>query len=45
MESVRKKHEDIKLVTTEKRKIHFMWEPNYHAARCFSEKPTGNQNE
>ena len=36
MENVRK-HKDIKLVTTEKRRSHLVSEPNYHATK-FSQK-------
>ena len=36
MENVRK-HRDIKLVTTDKRRNKLVSEPNYHAIRCFSE--------
>ena len=36
MENVRK-HRDIKLVTTEKRKNHLVSEPNYHTAKFFTE--------
>ena len=36
MENVRK-HRDIKLVTTEKRRIKLVSEPNYHTTRQFSE--------
>ena len=36
MENVRK-HRDIKLVTTEKRRIKLGSEPNYHTTRQFSE--------
>ena len=36
MENV-KKHRDIKLVTTDKRRNNLMSEPNYHAIKCFSE--------
>ena len=36
MENVRK-HRDIKLVTTEKRRIELVSEPNYHTAKQFSE--------
>ena len=37
MENVRK-HRDIKLVTTEKRRIKLVSEPNYHTTKQFSEK-------
>ena len=36
MESVRK-HRDIKLVTTDKRRHQLVSEPNYHTTKCFSE--------
>ena len=36
MENVRK-HRDIKLVTTDKRRNQLVPEPNYHAVECFSE--------
>ena len=36
MESVRK-HRDIKLVTTDKRRNQLVCEPNYYAIKCFSE--------
>ena len=36
MENVRK-HRDVKLVTTNKRGNQLVLEPNYHAAKCFSE--------
>ena len=36
MENVRK-HRDIKLVTTDKRRNKLVPEPNYHAIKCFSE--------
>ena len=36
MENVRK-HRDIKLVTTDKRRNQLVSEPNYHAIQCFSE--------
>ena len=37
MENV-KKHRDIKLVTTDKRRNQLPSEPNYHAVKYFSEK-------
>ena len=37
MENVRK-HRDIKLVTTHKRRNQLVSEPNYHTTRWFSEK-------
>ena len=36
MENVRK-HRDIKLVTTDKRRNYLVSEPNYHTEKCFSE--------
>ena len=36
MENVRK-HRDIKLVTTDKRRNQLVLEPNYHEIKCFSE--------
>ena len=36
MENVRK-HRDIKLVTTKKRRNHLVSEYNYHTTKCFSE--------
>ena len=36
MENVRK-HRDIKLVTTDKRRNQLVSEPNYHTVKCFSE--------
>ena len=36
MENVRK-HRDIKLVTTNKRRNYLALEPNYHTTKCFSE--------
>ena len=36
MENVRK-HRDIKLVTTEKRRNYLVSEPNYHSTKFFSE--------
>ena len=37
MENVRK-HRDIKLATTAKRRNQLVTEPNYHTAKFFSEK-------
>ena len=37
MENVRK-HRDIKLVTTDKRRNQLVSEPNYHTTKWFSEK-------
>ena len=34
MENVRK-HRDIKLVTTNKRRNYLVWEPNYHTTNVF----------
>ena len=31
-----KKHGDIKLVETEKRRNHLISEPNYHTTKCFT---------
>ena len=36
MENVRK-HRNIKLVTTDKRRNQLVWEPNYHTKKWFSE--------
>ena len=36
MENVRK-HRDIKLITTDKRRNHLVWDPNYHTTKYFSE--------
>ena len=36
MENVRK-HRDIKLVTTDKRRNQLVTEPDYYAIKCFSE--------
>ena len=36
MENLRK-HRDIKLVTTDKRRNRLVSEPNYHTTKCFSE--------
>ena len=41
MENVRK-HRDIKLVTTEKRRIKLVSEPNYHTTKQFSENVKAN---
>ena len=43
MEHVRK-HRDIKLVTTDKRKIQLVSEPNYHVTKYFFRKFVGNRN-
>ena len=37
MENVRK-HRDIKLVTTERRRNYLVLEPNYHTTKFFTEK-------
>ena len=37
MENVRK-HKDIKLVTTERRRNYLVSEPNYHTTKFFSRK-------
>ena len=44
MENVRK-HRDIKLVTTEEKRIKLVSEPNYHTTKHFSKKFVGNRNE
>ena len=44
MENVRK-HEDIKLVTTDKRRNQLVPEPNYHTAKWFSKCLLANKNE
>ena len=36
MENVRK-HRDIKLVSTNKRRNYYVSEPNYHTTKCFPE--------
>ena len=36
MENVRK-HRDIKLVTTNRRRNYLVSEPNYHTTKCFSQ--------
>ena len=38
MKNVRK-HRDIKLVTTERRRNYLMSEPNYHTTKFFTEHP------
>ena len=43
MENVRK-HEDIKLVTTDKRRNQLVPEPNYHTAKWFSKCLLANKN-
>ena len=44
MENVRK-HGDIKLVTTDKRRSQLVPEPNYHTAKWFSKCLLANKNE
>ena len=44
MENVRK-HRDIKLVTTERRKNYLASEPNYHTKKIFHRKRTGYRKE
>ena len=44
MENVRK-HEDIKLVTTDKRRNQLVPEPNYHTAKWSSKCLLANKNE
>ena len=44
IENVRK-HWDIKLVTTERRRNYFMLEPNYHTANVFYRISISNRNE
>ena len=44
MENVRK-HRDIKLVTTEEKRIKFVSEPNYHTTKHFFRKFVGHRNE
>ena len=39
MENVRK-HRDIKLVVTERRRNYLVSEPNYHTTKFFTEKKT-----
>ena len=36
MENMRK-HRDIKLITTERRRNYLVSKPNYHTAKCFTE--------
>ena len=36
MENMRK-HRDIKLITTERRRNYLVSKPNYHTAKCFAE--------
>ena len=42
MENVRK-HTDIKLKTTNKRRSYLVSEPNYHTKKCFSENLLGTE--
>ena len=44
MENVRK-HRDIRLVTTERRRNYLVLEPNYHTTKFFKEKFISNRNE
>ena len=44
MENVRK-HRDIKLVTTEEKRIKFVSEPNSHTTKHFFRKFVGHRNE
>ena len=44
MENVRK-HRDIKLVTTERRRNYLISEPNYHTTNFFYRKGISNRNE
>ena len=44
MENVRK-HRDIKLVTTDRRRNPLVSEPNYHKTKYFLRKFIGNRNE
>ena len=44
MENVRK-HRDIKLVITNKRRTQLSSEPNYHTTKYFSENLLANENE
>ena len=44
MENVRK-HRDIRLVTTERRRNYLVLEPNYHTTKFFTEKFITNRNE
>ena len=40
-----RKHEDIKLVPTERRKNYLASKPNYHTTKIFTEKFISNRNE
>ena len=44
MENMRK-HRDIKLVTTERRRNYLVSEPNYHTTIFFNRKVISNRNE
>ena len=44
MENMRK-HRDIKLVTTERRRNYLVSEPNYHTTNFFNRKVISNRNE
>ena len=44
LENVRK-HRDIKLVTTERRRNYLVSEPNYHTAKFFHRTSISNSNE
>ena len=44
MENVRK-HRDIKLVTTKRRRNYLVPEPNYHTTKIFTENLVFNRNE
>ena len=44
MENVRK-HRDIKLVTTKRRRNYLISEPNYHTYKVFHTKSISNRNE
>ena len=44
MENVRN-HRDIKMVTTNQRKLKLMSNPNYHTSKPFFKKLNGNRNE
>ena len=44
MENVRK-HRDIKLVATERRRNYLVLEPNYHTTKFFIKKIISNRNE
>ena len=44
MENVRK-HRDVKLVATERRKNYLLSEPNFHTTKFFTENFFSNRNE